>query len=182
MNTRSDTRQRIQEVALELFGEQGYDKTSLREISERLGVTKAALYYHFRTKEEIVSSLFETATSGMDRLAEWTRDKEPTLENRRELVRLYAEGIRDGRAFRMMRLIQENQHSLRELAAGMRGKERMDALVGFLVDKDAPLADQLRARMSLLTMHIGMFALQDSDIPLEERHAVALQVALELLG
>jgi AcrR family transcriptional regulator len=45
-----DTRARIQQVALELFAEQGYDKTSLREIAERLDVTKAALYYHFKSK------------------------------------------------------------------------------------------------------------------------------------
>ena len=44
-------------MALELFNEQGYDKTSLREIAERLGVTKAALYYHFRSKEDILLEL-----------------------------------------------------------------------------------------------------------------------------
>src|SRR5580704_12464879 len=49
---RGDTRARIQQVALELFAEQGYDKTSLREIAERLDVTKAALYYHFKSKED----------------------------------------------------------------------------------------------------------------------------------
>ena len=50
------TRTRIQRVALELFTEQGYEKTSLREVAERLGVTKAALYYHFKSKDEIVSA------------------------------------------------------------------------------------------------------------------------------
>ncbi|MFF5422204.1 TetR/AcrR family transcriptional regulator [Streptomyces misionensis] len=52
--TRGNTRQRIQDVALELFAEQGYEKTSLREIAEHLDVTKAALYYHFKTKEDIM--------------------------------------------------------------------------------------------------------------------------------
>jgi AcrR family transcriptional regulator len=52
-----DTRERIVEVALELFNEQGYDKTSLREIAERLDVTKAALYYHFERKEDILVEL-----------------------------------------------------------------------------------------------------------------------------
>src|SRR5262250_2582010 len=56
-HARHDTRQRIQAVALELFNEQGYDKTSLREIAERLDVTKAALYYHFERKEDILVEL-----------------------------------------------------------------------------------------------------------------------------
>src|SRR5580692_9256145 len=53
---RRDTRAQAQKVALDLFAEQGYEKTSLREIAERLGVTKAALYYHFKSKEDIVHS------------------------------------------------------------------------------------------------------------------------------
>ena len=52
-----DTRQRILDVAAELFVEQGYDGTSLREIAERLGVTKAALYYHFASKDQILRAL-----------------------------------------------------------------------------------------------------------------------------
>jgi AcrR family transcriptional regulator len=54
---RGDMRDRILDVALELFIEQGYDKTSLREIAERLDVTKAALYYHFERKQDILLAL-----------------------------------------------------------------------------------------------------------------------------
>ncbi len=54
---RGFTRERILDIALELFNEQGYDKTSLREIAEKLGVTKAALYYHFERKEDILLEL-----------------------------------------------------------------------------------------------------------------------------
>jgi AcrR family transcriptional regulator len=52
-----DTRERILDVALDLFTEQGYDGTSLRQIAEQLGVTKAALYYHFESKEDILRAL-----------------------------------------------------------------------------------------------------------------------------
>ena len=52
-----ETRERILDIALELFSEQGYDKTSLRDIAERLGTTKAALYYHFERKEDILLEL-----------------------------------------------------------------------------------------------------------------------------
>ena len=54
---RSDLRERILDTALELFNEEGYDKTSLREIAERLDVTKAALYYHFKSKADILLAL-----------------------------------------------------------------------------------------------------------------------------
>src|SRR5262249_42624727 len=53
------TRERILDVALDLFTEQGYEQTSLREIAEQLGVTKAALYYHFASKDEILMALHE---------------------------------------------------------------------------------------------------------------------------
>jgi len=90
---RGDTRQRILDVALELFAEQGYEKTSLREIAERLGVTKAALYYHFKTKEEILVSLFESLTRPMEELIEWGRRQPHTLETKQEIVRRYDQAL-----------------------------------------------------------------------------------------
>jgi AcrR family transcriptional regulator len=68
MTTTNDTRQWILAVAQELFIDQGYDGTSLREIADRLGFTKAALYYHFRSKEEILVALLEP---GNELLAEF---------------------------------------------------------------------------------------------------------------
>lgn len=48
---------RILEAARALFAEQGYRATSMRQIAERVGVTKAALYYHFPAKNEILHHL-----------------------------------------------------------------------------------------------------------------------------
>ena len=67
---RRDTRAQVQKVALELFAEQGYEKTSLREIAERLAVTKAALYYHFKSKEDIVHSFTDDYFEAIDGLLE----------------------------------------------------------------------------------------------------------------
>ncbi len=63
----------MQKVALELFAEQGYEKTSLREIAERLGVTKAALYYHFKSKEDIVHSFTDDYFTEIDALLDGRR-------------------------------------------------------------------------------------------------------------
>ncbi|WP_433558760.1 TetR/AcrR family transcriptional regulator [Pseudonocardia xinjiangensis] len=53
----ADTRAEIREVATELFAAQGIEQTSLREIAERLDITKAALYYHFPSKDELIAEL-----------------------------------------------------------------------------------------------------------------------------
>lgn len=55
----SDTKQRIQEVARELFTRQGVQRTSLQEIADRLGISKPALYYHFSSREVLVRSIVQ---------------------------------------------------------------------------------------------------------------------------
>ena len=62
------TRERILDVALDLFIEEGYDKTSLREIAERMGFSKAALYYHFPSKADILMGLHLRMHSAVDDL------------------------------------------------------------------------------------------------------------------
>jgi AcrR family transcriptional regulator len=51
------TRDRILDTALQLFIDKGFDATSLQEVADRLGFTKAAIYYHFRSKEDILMAL-----------------------------------------------------------------------------------------------------------------------------
>jgi AcrR family transcriptional regulator len=66
----ADTRQRILDVALELFGEHGYAGTSIADITKRLGVSKAALYYHFTAKDEILEALVAQPMAGFRALAD----------------------------------------------------------------------------------------------------------------
>jgi AcrR family transcriptional regulator len=93
---RGDTRARIQQIALELFAEQGYERTSLREIAERLGVTKAALYYHFKSKEDIVRSFTEDYFAQLDALIEWGRSQPPGHATSHELIRRYIGVVAEG--------------------------------------------------------------------------------------
>ncbi|MCM1970462.1 TetR family transcriptional regulator [Streptomyces sp. G1] len=57
--TAPDTRQRILRVSTELFGVHGFHETSLREIAERVGVSKPAVLYHFPGKADILGALVE---------------------------------------------------------------------------------------------------------------------------
>src|SRR6202011_3414942 len=88
-HARSDTSARIQHIALQLLAEQGYEKTSLREIAERLAVTKAALYYHFRSKEDIVHSFTDDYFAAIDDLVDWGKQQPRTEEIRREILDRY---------------------------------------------------------------------------------------------
>jgi len=178
---RSGTRERIQAVAVELFAEHGYDKTSLREIAERLDVTKAALYYHFNTKEAIVVSLFEDLIAGMDEIIAWAKDQPSTRETREEIVRRYARLARE-RPKGMMRFIQESKTTMQELAPGEVLQSRLRTLSGMLRADDAPLAGQLRSTLALITASASVFMLKDVDATEDEKYEAGLEVALELLS
>ena len=54
-----DTKERILETALELFAQNGYLGTSMNDIAGRLGFTKATLYKHYTSKQEILESIVE---------------------------------------------------------------------------------------------------------------------------
>ncbi|MEV7560356.1 TetR/AcrR family transcriptional regulator [Streptomyces sp. NPDC089795] len=176
---RGDTRQRIQDVALELFAEQGYEKTSLREIAERLEVTKAALYYHFKTKEDIIISIFEDLTRPIDELITWAESQPRTLETKREVLRRYSEAMAGGAV--LYRFMQENQATTRELPIGQTVKKRLFTLVELLRTEDGPLEDQVRCVSALFTLHAGMMFLQHVEGDPEETRLAALKVATDLI-
>ncbi|GAA1711022.1 TetR/AcrR family transcriptional regulator [Streptomyces yatensis] len=176
---RGDTRQRIQDVALELFAERGYEKTSLREIAEHLEVTKAALYYHFKTKEDIVLSLFQDLGRPLDELITWGEQQPRTLETKQELLRRYSAALDIGEP--LMRFMQENQATVRELSIGQIFKNRMFAMSALIRDPEAPMVDQVRSVTALFSMHARMFALQAIEGDAEDKRKAVLEVALDLV-
>jgi AcrR family transcriptional regulator len=53
------TRSLILETALEMFGERGYEETTMRAIAEKAGVAIGNTYYHFRSKEHLIQAYYE---------------------------------------------------------------------------------------------------------------------------
>jgi AcrR family transcriptional regulator len=177
-----DTRSRLRELALQLFAEQGYEQTSLREIAERLGVTKAALYYYFKSKEDIVRSLVEDYMAELDQLIAWGKDQPRSAKTRAEIVSRYVDIVVNGTA--VFRLLHQNQAAVNALAASKgRGelfRERMDALVDLLTEPGAPLRDQIRAAACLVSISFGSMHYQDRAASPAELKEAVLDVALEL--
>ena len=66
---KSLTNQKIIEVAKREFLELGFEKASMRNIASKVGLTQAALYKHYKNKEEMFSSLVEPAIESLKELA-----------------------------------------------------------------------------------------------------------------
>ncbi len=71
----NDTRARLLDTALKLFSEHGLEGTSLQMIADELGVTKAAVYYHFKTKDEIAEAVAAPALQELDQIIDEARAK-----------------------------------------------------------------------------------------------------------
>lgn len=58
------TVEKILEVSLSLFNEKGYEKTTIQDIVNALGMSKGAIYHHFKSKDEIIEALSERCYHG----------------------------------------------------------------------------------------------------------------------
>jgi AcrR family transcriptional regulator len=166
--TTPNTRDRILDIALELFTEQGFDATSLRQIAERLGVTKAALYYHFESKDDILMALHmrlhEFGRNALSRMGE-----EPvTLELWEELLDEIVDQMLAQRQLFLMH--QRNQAVLEKLHREEHDAEHEDIEEQFrrlLGDTRMPLRDRVRMAASFGVLFSGLFltgeAFADSD-------------------
>src|ERR1700727_2291243 len=162
---RGDTRARIQQVALELFAEQGYERTALREIAERLGVTKAALYYHFKSKEDIVRSFTEDYFARIDALVDWGRQQPPGARTAQELLSRYITIVMEsGEVFRFL---ERNQATIHGTEDGKHRftqfRPRLVALMEIITGPDAPPRMRIRAAAALFAVSTScMFFMRDA--------------------
>jgi AcrR family transcriptional regulator len=178
---KNGTRTRIQEVALELFAERGYDQTSLREISDRLGLTKAALYYHFKTKDEILASTLEDYLAEVHALIDWAREQPRTVETRNVVLLRYSGLI--GRRLTAMRFMHQDQKGMQHSEIGERFKAAMGEVNMLLTPEDGGLLERMRALSAVVTLHVGaLFLGEQNDVDPDEARAVALQVAEDLVA
>jgi AcrR family transcriptional regulator len=179
---RTDTRSRVQKVALELFAEQGYEKTSLREIAERLGVTKAALYYHFKSKEDIVHSFTDDYFAEIDTLLDWAKDQPRSDETRREVLDRYVGIVLGGSE--VFRFLEQNRAAVETMHAKDRFahfRDRLDDLIDVLVGPGAPLRSRVRASTAVLAAGASCrFFLAQAD-DRDELRAIVLEMATDLI-
>lgn len=149
------TRERILEVALDLFIHKGYAETSLREIAAELGFSKAALYYHFESKQDILLALHVRVhglTDGVLPMLQAEADAGDIWE--RLIDRLIGLALQNRR---LIELHLRNQEAIAEIhrdaaALEKHGPVRHDVdeyLLGLLRDPSLPLEGRVRRTASL---------------------------------
>jgi AcrR family transcriptional regulator len=183
------TRERILDIALELFADQGYDKTSLRDIAERLGTTKAALYYHFERKQDILLEL-HLRLHGLGREAleqlEQLEDGQARADAWPGLVDHFIDQVVDNRE--LVLLHQRNHSALQELTNNERHRAENDDIEQqfrrVLESPSIPLAQRVRmvcslgAVVSALVGAEGLFG----DVPMPELAELVRDAVRDLLG
>jgi AcrR family transcriptional regulator len=173
----SATRARILDAALELFSEHGFDGTTLQQIADRLGLTKAALYYHFRSKDDLLRALIAPAIADLDALLDADEQDADTPARRRRFVEDYIDVM-----LRQRRLIAYMASDLAIVAhPAISGgtAARRDRLQRRLAGDGLEFSEQVRVTMA--TRAIGGVIAQFPDADLDELRAVLIETTRGLL-
>jgi AcrR family transcriptional regulator len=171
-----DARARIQQVALELFAERGVRQTSLRDIAERLGVTKPALYYHFASREELLGSLVQPMVDDFEAYAAEQEAAAPV--EARELLGSYFDLAYKHR--RVIQLMIRDLAVLQELKLAARFIEWRQRLTELLIGPSPSLDEQVRGMVAL--GGLSDCAVMFDGVPVDELRSAAVDAAMDSLG
>jgi AcrR family transcriptional regulator len=81
-------KEKIIEVAVNLFGEKGFAATSIREIANQLNISVAALYYYFKSKEDLLFTIIESIGNDLLGILQKAKeDSDDPLEQLKKMLR-----------------------------------------------------------------------------------------------
>ncbi|MGW0805141.1 TetR/AcrR family transcriptional regulator [Nonomuraea sp. NPDC002799] len=169
----SDTKARIQAVARELFVQQGVQNTSLRQISDRLGITKPALYYYFASRDELVRSIVQPLVEDIERFVA-TR----TAGDARALLEDYFEMLWRHREVIVMMVRELSTLGYLDLGERMFAWRRR--LIVLLFGTELTTAQHISATVALGGM--SDCAVEYAHLPMEEVRPAAVEAAAAALG
>ena len=173
------TRAEILRTAMALFTTQGYDATSLRQIADRLGFTKAALYYHFPAKEHLA---IELTRPWLDALSNLIALNQPDSEvdepeRRRRLIEDYVDVVLAHHA--VLRFLTQDAAAQKHPDVGKRGLALVLAFQDALLGPEAGDAERIRVSCAVGAIHATVL-LDDSALAIAR--PIVVSVALGVLG
>ena len=110
---------RIGAVAEALFAERGFDGTSIREIAEQAGATKALIYHYYDNKEALYQTLLEEAVSGVVmRIEAIAADGSEPEAQIRAVVQVFVDAYHDApHRFQMVQRTIDDHHTIATVLA-----------------------------------------------------------------
>jgi AcrR family transcriptional regulator len=141
---RSAAQTRVITAALDLFGQHGVSGTSLQMIADAIGVTKAAVYHQFKTKEEIVIAVLEVDLMRLEPALD-AAEAEEGPRAREVLLTLVIDLAVQRR--RIVSALQQDPVIVRLLAKHEPFLALMDRLFAVLTGGDASAAARVRGAM-----------------------------------
>ncbi|HEY2042052.1 MAG TPA: TetR/AcrR family transcriptional regulator [Jatrophihabitans sp.] len=76
----------VLEASVEVFNERGFDGTSMEDLSQRLGISKSAIYHHVTSKDALLGLALDHALTGLEQAAEDVRKLDGPAVERLELL------------------------------------------------------------------------------------------------
>jgi len=177
------TRDEILGTAMRKFVDQGYDKTSLREIAEAVGVTKAALYYHFRTKDDIVRAAMDEYVDAVNEILDRFETQPPGQGRNAALADRILELLGDAGAL-PFQFGQANPTVMARQNFGTRNVEYVRRFISLAAGPELSADAVLRSTLAfgaLVMSSVPQPPLPTTAGP-DERRAAGRALALELLA
>lgn len=172
----TEARRRALAVALRLFGERGYGGTSLQAVADGLGFTKAALYYHYPAKGDMLAALADPAVEQLEAVAREGLELSAPA-GRRALVGAYLDALVGASAVAAVLLADPtaSAHPAAQRARAARAQVR-DALAA----AGSPPVGAVRATCCLGALQATVVDFPDSE-PARHR-ATVLAASVQALG
>lgn len=167
-------RDRIVATATELFASQGFRATSLQDLADRLEVTKAALYYHFRRKDDLVAEVLAPMVRDLD---DWFARVEMERPDRRVALETYFDVVH--RHAPLLAAISRDPGALSAGDTVAHVAEWGRRVQTVLTGPDAGLEDRVRATVGIVGLARSASLFPDADP--RELKRVAVDAALAAL-
>jgi len=107
-----ERRNEILDAAEELFNQKGFDGTSTNDILEKVGIARGTLYYHFKSKEDIMDALIDRMTDTILEAAKEIGANKSIPVNERMIRVVMALNISGGNGKEIMEHIHKPQNAL----------------------------------------------------------------------
>lgn len=147
MDTATDTRRRLVDAAVALFTEHSFAGTSLQMIADELGVTKAAIYYHFKTREQLLTGVLEPIFGELQAAVEAAEGLRTTAARADAMLRGYAEMAVRHRA--LVSVLGGDPSVIRQLGAQPDWAQLIDRQMRLLAEHEPGPGGRVRAAVAV---------------------------------